>query len=657
MKDVVNTHEFEEVDVLIIGAGEYLIIFFKTAMTTSYATGVSGLAAAQTLLKAGFTVRVVEARARFGGRVNPVKCVANLLSTEEASKYPEVTVECGANWVHNLSHENPIYTIAMNEKLSLLESLGDDDLDETALIADRDHYTQTGTPRVFTKEELEDGHSLCNKFRSQMDVTRRSMRKRRAVSRHSTTLADVFSRYVQAEETAGEMTSAKQQLVNFMHEQHAIAEARDLDMLTFCRWYDVPDDAAGGEGLVMGGISQILKPLSTGVDIILSCPVVDIIWKEADCMRPMGHPNCQLCKLSYEDSFDKIILNTAKGAMRAKNCIVTVPCGVLKHGDINFHPPLPGHIQDSIDILQPGLMDIVVFRFDTQFWPSDVFLFGVPPTNETSATRTNRAEFEFSDVSNRRRSRSMSECSSHSSQSASCSDWDYGEKDTDLLPSVDLPPDCLFSSFMNLSKSRDDKCPLLLAQVYGRRARIVESMTPQALADAAVSTLKMIFGDDIPAPIGVTTHPWGRDQYAYGSWNNYRVGVTRQEISEFTFPMACPNRQDKSLCIQFAGEWTHPTKMGLLQGAYETGARCANHIVNSHSSLKSASSSSLNGANTSCGVSNSVESDSDSTRYCPVPSVSCSVCPVKKAGRRGGVKGAGGGGGGGGCGLCTLYEE
>lgn len=584
---------------------------------------MSGLAAAQTLLSAGFTVRVVEARARFGGRVNPVKCVANLLPVDETSKYPEVIVECGANWVHDLSPENPIYSIAMNEKLSLLESLGDDDLDETALIADRDHYVQTGIPRVFTKEELEEGHALCNKFRNQMATTRRSMKKRRASVRHSTTLADVFSRYVQTEEAAGEMSSAKHQLVNFMHEQHAIAEARDLDMLTFVRWYDVPDDAAMGEGLVMGGISQILKPLSRGVDIVLNCPVSDVIWKQTDCIRPIVHRNCPPCNLSYEDSFDKITLVTKQGNMQAKHCIVTVPCGVLKHGDINFHPPLPGHIQDSIDILQPGLMDIVVFRFATQFWPSDVFLFGVPPTNETSATRTDRAEFEFSDKS-RRRSRSMSETSTHSS---SQSEWDYGEKDTDLLPSVDLPPDCLFSSFMNLAKSRADNCPLLLAQVYGRRARIVEGMTPQALADAAVSTLKMIFGDDIPAPIGVSTHPWGRDQYAYGSWNNYRVGVTRQDISEFTFPMACPYRQEKSLCIQLAGEWTHPSKMGLLQGAYETGARCANHIINSHSPRPTGTTGS-----TSC---------------CSIDLETCQTSRnTERMWRR--KKG---------CGMCTLHEE
>mmetsp|Transcript_4110 Transcript_4110/g.6363 ORF Transcript_4110/g.6363 Transcript_4110/m.6363 type:complete len:586 (-) Transcript_4110:237-1994(-) len=565
-----GTKNNDDVDVLIVGAG------------------IAGLSAARELIASGFRVRVIEAQSRIGGRVCPVTCSANLIPEEESANFKDIVVECGANWVHNLSSENPIYNIAERENLRFVPSLGDDDLDVTAMIADRIYYTQQGTPRVFSTSELEEAKEVCERFRTRMASTRKNLGKKTAEKRRKTTVADIFRRYIANEEEAGSLSASTRQILHWMHEQHGIAEARDLDMLTFSRWFDVPDDAAHGEGLVIGGISQILPKLAEGVDIVLNCPVSDIRWKKPEdpaskSYKSLTHSQCFHCSTALDNCASEITLVTPKGDISAKHVIVAVPCGVLKRGTLRFHPPLPPSIQNSIDILQPGLMDIVVFRFAEQFWPSDVFVFGVPPTEFHSAThpRNSQAIHEYADFAYRRSTRAMSEGSNQSNHS-SHSDWDYGEDETSLYEHIPIPPNCLFSSFMNLSQSRLDGSAVLLAQVYGRRARIVESMTPQELSAAAVSTLKMIFGDNVPSPVGCATHKWGRDEFCFGSWNNFRVGVTLQDIFQFTLPVSCPLGEESPCCLQMAGEWTHSTKMGLMQGAFETGERCARHIISHH---------------------------------------------------------------------------
>ena len=73
--------------------------------------GISGLAAAQMLQKHGFTVKVLEANSRVGGRICPMELSANLLPPDEATELSPpspVTVQCGANWVHDLRSSNPI---------------------------------------------------------------------------------------------------------------------------------------------------------------------------------------------------------------------------------------------------------------------------------------------------------------------------------------------------------------------------------------------------------------------------------------------------------------------------------------------------------------------------------------------------------------------
>ena len=67
--------------------------------------GISGAAAAKTLVEKGFNVTVVEGRNRVGGRINT------------NYRGMSVPVEQGAHWIHGIKG-NPIVNLAKNYKVN-----------------------------------------------------------------------------------------------------------------------------------------------------------------------------------------------------------------------------------------------------------------------------------------------------------------------------------------------------------------------------------------------------------------------------------------------------------------------------------------------------------------------------------------------------------
>lgn len=109
---------------------------------------------------------------------------------------------------------------------------------------------------------------------------------------------------------------------------------------------------SGGDALVPGGMQLLVGSLTGGFDVRTST-IVTGISHDTDGVFVDLHDN------------EPIV---------ADHVLVTVPLGVLQHGDIGFDPPLPLSKQTAIDRLGMGVLEKVVLRFDRPFWEQAEYL-------------------------------------------------------------------------------------------------------------------------------------------------------------------------------------------------------------------------------------------------------------------------------------------
>ena len=499
--------------------------------------GVSGLAAAQLLSRSGFSVVVLEAQDRAGGRVRPVHLGANLLPSEVATRYPPVEVQVGANWIHDLRPANPIYRLAKEENLWLHRTSCGSAFGPDSIIADRQYYYDMGHPRWMTNAEKAEGNKVVEGMVKEESMLRRRLQKKlTGKARHDFSLQEALDRLEHRLSQKGFNINnlATQQLLALNREFQGFSEGFDLRDVSFTRLYDeaVGDDEHG-EGIICGGTSLLLPILTRDLDIRYDCPVNYISWESCQSMDR----NCSAREL--------ISISVKSGkCFHASNVIITVPVGVLKAELITFDPKLPKCVSEGINSCKMGLMNIVVLRFESVFWDMATTLFAACPQVKGQGSNTRDSESE------------------HRSD--------------------------LFSHFYNLTLMRKpietNVPPLLLCEIHGEKALMIENMTLSDIALKAMETLKVIFGDATQMPIGCITHKWGKDEFCFGSWNNYSIGVTPAHIKALNTPLCNCNSLTSSTksCLQFAGEGTSPGNMATLQGAYESGVRASLHIINRH---------------------------------------------------------------------------
>lgn len=499
--------------------------------------GVSGLAAAQTLSRAGYYVVVLEGRDRIGGRVCPTWLGANLLSAEESAEFPSVEVQVGANWIHDLRPSNPIYRIAAQERLGWHETSCGEAFDDNSIIADRAHYESTGETRLMTSAEKGEASSIVDFVEADEDGLRKRLRKRSAKEQHSVSLSDAIDRSLYRYVLKGgpEISTTSQQLLGLHREYRGFSEGFDLERISFTRCVDeTTEDAVHGEGIICAGTSHLLPSLAKGLDVRLSHAVKRVRW--GACVAP-------------DPAASRITIETAdNGSFHASHVICTASLGVLKNGGIAFEPALPRYMADFIDSCEMGLLDIVVIRFRSMFWDPNTILFAAcPPTDGPDASDGVRSD--------------------------------------------------LFSHFYNLSLLRHsvdpDFPPVLMCEVAGAKARIVEAMSPADIAAAVVKTLEIIFGYGVVQnPIGCVLHKWGEDPFAYGAYFNYSIGTSPDRLRAMSRPLcACGdglharNRKECNqggACLQLAGEGLNAANIATLQGAYDSGLRAALHVIHRH---------------------------------------------------------------------------
>jgi len=222
----------------------------------------------------------------------------------------------------------------------------------------------------------------------------------------------------------------------------------DVSLLSLINWdQDDPYEFPGDHCLIKQGYGHLVNSMAIGLDIRLGFKVESV---------------------DYQFKDGPIKISTNKGPLEADIVIVTVPLGVLKSGQIQFIPSLPGEKVISIQKLGFGLLNKLVLFFSKCFWNPDEEYFG--------NTSVNRGEFYL---------------------------------------------------FINMQKIVG--APVLVAMISGQAAYSIETLSGEEVVSRAMNILKNIFGPTVTNPTRAVITRWASDPFAMGSFSYVAVGSSGKD--------------------------------------------------------------------------------------------------------------------------------
>jgi polyamine oxidase len=111
---------------------------------------------------------------------------------------------------------------------------------------------------------------------------------------------------------------------------------------------------------VVGGYDSLLPPLSHDLDVRLEHTVRGVRWSGRGVVLDVSRPG---------EGNGGATGNSIQ--VRADRCVLTLPIGVLKAGDVAFEPELPSGHRDAVDALDHTDALKLVYEFDRAVFPAD----------------------------------------------------------------------------------------------------------------------------------------------------------------------------------------------------------------------------------------------------------------------------------------------
>ncbi len=127
-----------------------------------------------------------------------------------------------------------------------------------------------------------------------------------------------------------------------------------------------------------------------------------------------------------------------------------------------------------------------------------------------------------------------------------------------------------FCEWVNLSRFMD--APILAGYNVGQVALDNEKKTDAEVAAIAMQILRKMLGSKLSDPVAIKVTRWGMDPFSLGSYSYLPPGATGRDNEALSEPVG-----DK---LYFAGEATYQKHTSTVRGAFESGEREANRILN-----------------------------------------------------------------------------
>lgn len=306
-----------------------------------------------------------------------------------------------------------------------------------------------------------------------------------------------MTRTLESFQKVAEISELDQDVLSWHWANMEYACGTNLNDLSLRYWdQDDGNEFRGNHAMMIGGYSQLARGLALApskLDIRTDAVVSSI-------------------------ATDSIKL-TGGEIVHADKIVVSVPLGILKKGSLQFDPPLPYWKSAAIDRLGFGLLNKVVLVYSEQFWENEIDLLGTMPVS-ASQSKDSRGRFYM-----------FWNCTTHASGR-----------------------------------------PVLVALMAGQAAIDCEVESKDSLVLEASEILQKIYPTRIvPKPVEVIATRWGQDPFSLGSYSF--IGPAGSGLDYETMAKPIDDR------LFFAGEATCRTHPSTVHGAYLSGLAAAKMVL------------------------------------------------------------------------------
>lgn len=339
----------------------------------------------------------------------------------------------------------------------------------------------------------------------------------------SATLGSVVEDAIKQYGELVDLNSQDFRLLNWHIANLEYSNAINHNCLSLKGWdIDAGNEWEGKHSMIIGGYQSVPRGLMlcpTPLDVRRQMAVKKIIYNESDNGAHAGH-------VEQEEAHKSPVVIEFEhgGTFEADYVVSTIPLGVLKHGNVEFDPPLPGWKSDSIGRLGYGVLNKIILTYRQAFWDTERDIFGVlrEPANRFSLDQKQYSQ---------RRGR----------------------------------------MFQWFNVSRTTGIPCLVALMAGDAAFDTEKVSNDELVAEATSVLRCVFGSgNVPEPIEAVVTRWASDKFSRGS---YSSAGPKMEFGDYDSMARSVGRH-----LHFAGEHTIGTHPATVHGAYLSGLRAASDI-------------------------------------------------------------------------------
>ncbi|KAH9994160.1 vacuolar protein sorting 33A-like protein [Xylariaceae sp. FL0662B] len=329
-----------------------------------------------------------------------------------------------------------------------------------------------------------------------------------AAKASNATLGSVMDEAISQYKDIVDLTPQDFRLINWHVANLEYSNATNYNQLSIGGWdIDAGNEWEGKHTMVIGGYQSVpwgLANAPSRLDVRMDTAVKKIFY----------HPDKSgVARIECENG----------STIEADYVVSTIPLGVLKHGNIEFDPPLPSSKTGAISRLGYGILNKIILVYAEAFWDTSKDIFGCL---RTPLSRHNLKQTEYT------------------SQRGRCFQW--------------------------FNVSNVSGIPVLLGLMAGDAGFDTEHSKNDDLVDEATEVLRSIYGARVPRPVHSIVTRWGSDKFARGAYSS--AGPTMQPDDYQTMAKPVGN-------LFFAGEHTIETHPATVHGAYLSGLRAASEVI------------------------------------------------------------------------------